>query len=515
MSESQIDRISRREFLAKVTAGGAGALLSLAGPVIEKAYGAGPCPGHLTDIQHFVLLMQENRSFDHYFGTLSGTNGFNTSSPLFQQAGWNPKTQSLDPSGVTLPFRLDTTRGPLLNGECLNDPNHEWIGMHDSWNNGAMNNWLPAQVSSLSAANVAVIMGYYTRQDIPIHYMLADTFTICDNYHCSVLGPTIPNRLYWVSASLGFDGTQGGPQLVTPDLPPIHQFSWTTMAENLSAAGVSWKLYETKNLGPIVDAVAGYGEIMADFKQSANPRSDLARYGLAPTYPADFIADVAADKLPQVSWLVPGFLASEHPSFPVASGAVAIVDALRILLSNPAVWEKAALIVSYDENGGFFDHVLPPTAPPGTPGEFITVSDINSVTGSGGIRGPIGLGFRVPCLVISPYSRGPLMVHDTFDHTSQLRLLETRFGVPVPNLTPWRRSVTGDMTSTFNFSVPPNSSKPNLDHPFLAALPKLSQCIPSVVTGYLGKGRPYRVPYPQTMPTQETAPTRGIPSGVC
>ncbi|BBZ39501.1 phospholipase C [Mycobacterium conspicuum] len=515
MTDSQFDGVSRREFLARAAAGGAGALLSLAGPVIEKAYGAGPCSGHLSDIEHFVFLMQENRSFDHYFGTLSGTNGFNTASPLFQQAGWNPKTQTLDPSGVTLPYRFDTTRGPLLNGECVNDPNHDWGPMHTSWNNGAMNNWLPSQASSLPAANVAAIMGYYTRQDIPVHYLLADTFTICDNYHCSVLGPTIPNRLYWVSAALGFDGTQGGPQLTTPYIPPIHQFSWTTMAEHLSAAGVSWKLYETKRFGPVVDTVVGYGEIFANFKQAANPASDLARYGLAPKYPADFIADVAAGKLPHVSWLVPGFLASEHPSLPPSSGAVAIVDALRILLSNPAVWEKTALIISYDENGGFFDHVVPPTAPAGTPGEYITVPDINSVPGSAGIRGPIGLGFRVPCLVISPYSRGPLMAHDTFDHTSQLRLLETRFGVPVPNLTPWRRSVTGDMTSTFNFSVPPNSSKPNLDQPFLRALPKLSQCVTSIVPAYLGDGRPYRVPYPQTMPTQETTPVRGIPSGAC
>ncbi|EUA06114.1 phosphoesterase family protein [Mycobacterium kansasii 732] len=105
-------------------------------------------------------------------------------------------------------------------------------------------------------------------------------------------------------------------------------------------------------------------------------------------------------------------------------------------MSNPALWEKTALIVSYDECGTFFDHVVPPTAPAGTPGEWIPNSvDINKVDGSGGIRGPIGLGYRVPCLAISPYSRGGLMVHDTFDHTSQLRLLETRFGVPVPNLT--------------------------------------------------------------------------------
>jgi phospholipase C len=179
------------------------------------------------------------------------------------------------------------------------------------------------------------------------------------------------------------------------------------------------------------------------------------------------------------------------------------------------VWEKTALIVSYDENGGFFDHVTPPTAPAGTPGEYITVSDINSVPGSGGIRGPIGLGFRVPCLVISPYSRGGLMAHDTFDHTSQLRLLETRFGVPVPNLTPWRRSVTGDMTSTFNFASSPDPSLPKLDHPSLETVAKIPQCVPNVALGTVNLGIPYRVPYPQAMPSQETTPTRGTPSGRC
>jgi len=195
------------------------------------------------------------------------------------------------------------------------------------------------------------------------------------------------------------------------------------------------------------------------------------------------------------------------------------VDTIRILLSNPAVWEKTALIIMYDENGSFFDHVVPPTAPAGTPGEWIPNSiDINKVSGSGGFRGPLGLGYRVPCFVISPYSRGGVVAHETFDHTSQLRLLETRFGVPVPNLTAWRRSVSGDMTSAFNFAVPPNPSRPNLDHPRLAAYPKLPQCVPNVALGSLGdaaRGIPYRVPYPQMMPTQETAPARGTPSGPC
>ncbi|MCV7076269.1 phospholipase C [Mycobacterium szulgai] len=516
MSRSPIDGFSRREFLAKATAGSAGALLSLAGPVIEKAYGAGPCAGHLSDIEHIVLFMQENRSFDHYFGTLSSTNGFGTPSPSYAQKGWNPMTQALDPAGITLPYRLDTTRGPILDGECLNDPDHGWVAMHQSWNGGANDQWLPAQTTVDAGAHTPTVMGYYTRRDIPVHFLLADAFTLCDQYFCSVMGPTLPNRLYWLSGTLDPDGSNGGPQLESPYTSPSQRFSWRIMPQNLSEAGVSWKVYrnKTKALGPLASELS-FGNFIEYFTQTADPRSELARLGLGPQYPQNFFADVKANRLPQVSWVVPNVLQSEHPAFPVAAGAVALVMVLKILLSNPAVWEKTALIVSYDENGGFFDHVVPPTAPPGTPGEYVTVADINAVAGSGGIRGPIGLGFRVPCFVISPYSRGPLMVHDTFDHTSQLKLLEKRFGVPVPNLTPWRRSVVGDMTSAFNFAVPPNPAPPALNNPVVGELSKLPQCIPNVVLGADHYGIPYRVPYPQTMPAQETAPMRGIPSGMC
>jgi phospholipase C len=517
VGSNPVDGMSRREFFAKLGAAtSTGALMSLAGPVIEKAYGAGPCSGDLTDIEHFVLLMQENRSFDHYFGTLSGTEGFNTASPAFQQKGWNPRTQALDPNGVTIPYRFDTTR-VLLDGECVNDPGHDWITMHGAWNNGHNDGWLAAQAKeSPLVGNVPVTMGYYTRQDLPIHYLLADTFTICDQYHCSLLGGTTPNRLYWMSATIDPDGQHGGPQLVEPNIQPVQQFTWTTMPDNLSAAGVSWKVYQNKLLGALNNTVIGYNGLVNNFKQAGNTRSDLARRGIAPTYPWEFAADVRNNTLPKVSWVLPGFLYSEHPAFPVAAGAVGIVDVLRILLSNPAVWEKTALIVTYDENGGFFDHVTPPTPPPGTQGEFVTVPDINAVPGSGGIRGPIGLGFRVPTFVISPYSRGPLKCSTVLDHTSQLKLLRTRFGVPVPNLTPWRDMTVGDMTTAFNFAVPPNSSRPNLEHPRLAALPKLPQCVPNAVLGSTIKTSiPYRVPYPQTMPGQEAAPARGTPSGIC
>jgi phospholipase C len=515
MSKRHPGGISRREFLAKAaTAGGTGALLSLAGPVIEKAYGAGPCSGHLNDIEHFVFFMQENRSFDHYFGTLSGTNGFNAASPLFQQKGWNPQTRALDPSGVTLPYRFDTTRGPLHDGECLNDPDHSWVALHSSWNGGANDNWLPAQAQTRSVAHTPTVMGYYTRQDLPVQYLLADAFTICDRYFCSVLGPTLPNRLYWLSATIDPDGQYGGPELESPFVDPIRKFSWRTMPQNLSDAGISWKVYRNKTFGPVSSSLT-FGNFVEYFRDTTGRTSDFRRYGLTPSYPGNFVADVLADKLPQVSWVVPNVLESEHPATLPAAGALAVVNMIKFLMLNPAVWEKTALIVSYDENGGFFDHVTPPTAPAGTPGEYITVSDINSVPGSGGIRGPIGLGFRVPCLVISPYSRGGLMAHDTFDHTSQLRLLETRFGVPVPNLTPWRRSITGDMTSTFNFASPPDPSLPKLDHPSLETVAKIPQCVPNVALGTVNLGIPYRVPYPQAMPSQETTPARGTPSGRC
>jgi len=519
---SKFRSIPRREFLAKLSGAGAAAfLMDWAGPVIEKAYGAGPCQGHLSDIEHIVLLMQENRSFDHYFGTLSGTRGFGDLTPpvVFSQPGWNPQTQSLDPAGNTVPFRLDTTRGPFLNGECVNDPEHQWIAMHNSWNGGANNGWLPAQAVTRSVADTPATIGYYTRKDIPIHYMLADTFTICDGYHCSVLSGTLPNRLYWLSANIDPAGTNGGPVLVEPGFAPAANYSWRIMPQNLEEAGVSWKVYQDKSTGPLINSPFSDNGLVQSFMQAQDPRSNLARFGIAPAYPRDFAADVKANRLPAVSWLIPPFLESEHPAFPVNVGAIAIVKALKILLSNPAVWEKSALIISYDENGGFFDHVVPPTAPPGTPGEYVTVPDINAVAGSGGIRGPIGLGIRVPCLVMSPYTRGPLMVHDTFDHTSQLKLIRARFGVPVPNITPWRDSVVGDMTTAFNFAVPPNPSAPKLDNPLLGALPKLPQCVPNALLGNIANSYhspfPYRVPYPQSMPGQETAPARGIPSGPC
>jgi phospholipase C len=432
--------MSRRDFLALLSAaGGLAALETIAAPIIERAYAADPAgTGSLGDIEHFVFLMQENRSFDHYFGTMSSVRGFGDRTGNFKQYGFNPATGKADPGAYVSPFHLDTTK-PLSNdGECITDPIHDWGPQHQAWNGGRMDQWVKVHVANDGEGAGPATMGYYTQQDIPVHWALADAFTICDHYFCSVLGPTDPNRLYWISATIDPEGANGGPLLYTPSTIPTNQYSWKTYPEALQDAGVSWKVYADKTFGSVSDAVLS--GMLQSFKNFQDKNSDLYKRGIAPSFPQDLQTDVANNTLPSVSWIVPNLLTCEHPALPPAFGAQGILQVLDILTSNPAVWEKTALIISYDENGGFFDHVAPPTAPAGTPGEYISTSLATTPTDEDGIYGPIGLGFRVPGIVVSPYSRGGLLASEVFDHTSQLRLVETRFGVEVPHLTAWRRS---------------------------------------------------------------------------
>jgi phospholipase C len=252
---------------------------------------------------------------------------------------------------------------------------------------------------------------------------------------------------------------------------------------------------------------------MRQFKNYVrDPDSRLAERALRTSFPDDFASDVANGTLPAVSWLIPSLLTCEHPAMPPAEGAVGILHVLEILTSNPGLWEKTALIVSYDENGGFFDHVPPPVPPPGTPGEYIT-APLGGVAKSAGIAGPIGLGFRVPCLVISPYSRGGLVASDVFDHTSQLKFLQRRFGVDVPNLSAWRRETTGDLTSAFDFARPADATLPSLPDPHPAGIRALVEGNVNLLLGTLSHGEPYPVP-PNSMPEQERLPPRGRPSGL-
>ena len=191
------------------------------------------------------------------------------------------------------------------------------------------------------------------------------------------------------------------------------------------------------------------------FRQYQDASTQLHSSAFSSTFPGDFARDVARGSLPAVSWIVAPVAPqdmSEHPPAPPARGEYFTHQVLATLASNPSVWAKTVLFLSYDENDGFFDHVSPPTPPAGTPAS--TSPSTHCRPRRVGIRGPIGLGMRVPLLVLSPFARGGHVYSEVADHTSQLRFLEARFGVPVPNLSVWRRQATSDLTGSLDSSAP-------------------------------------------------------------
>jgi phospholipase C len=480
--------LTRREVLLAGAAGGAAALAW--DPLVKMALAASPRWGQLSEIEHVIILIQENRSFDHYFGTLPGVDGFagRGARRTFAQRGY-PAPGYRD---RLLPFHLETDGAP----QCFPDITHQWVPQHESWNAGAMDKFVEVHLAFDGPAAGPATMGYYERTDIPFYHALADAFTICDGYHCSVFGPTDPNRLYSMSATIDPDGTNGGPLLETLVGQRSNfegKFTWTTMPEQLSAAGVSWKVYTGAGLGVFDNVLTYFHAYQTD--------SELAERAFQPMYPCDFSEDLRNDELPQVCWINTSLSETEHPGYSTAAaGEYTVEKLLRRLLHHPRIWQKTALFLTWDENGGFFDHVAPPVAPEGTPGEYLTVPD---VTGdSGGITGPIGLGFRVPLLIVSPFSSGGFRASDVFDHTSLLRFLETRFGAEVPNLSQWRREATGDLTSAFNFKQP-NPADPEL--PELELRPRELQ------DGGCGTSGPVNVP-PNSVPRQEHGHLRR-PSG--
>ncbi|MER6561299.1 alkaline phosphatase family protein [Streptomyces sp. NPDC001027] len=422
--------LTRRRLLGSAAGAlGAAAALSLLPPSVQKAVAAGaPRRGSLADIEHVVLLMQENRSFDHYFGTLSGVRGFADPEALTLGTGRSVFHQPDDenPRGYLLPFHLDTRTS---SAQAIPSTSHSWSVQHDAWNAGRMDRWLPAHRKA-DGANGPYVMGYYTREDIPFQFALAETFTVCDHYFSSVLGPTWPNRLMWMTGSIDPEALHGGP--VTRNSAPT-PFSWTTYAERLQEAGVSWKVYQQED-----DYGCNVLEQFAAFR-NALPGAELYERGVRPQPEGAFEDDARNDRLPTVSWIMPPGHQSEHPDYLPAAGAAFVASKIEAIAADPQVWAKTAFILNYDENDGLFDHVPPPTPPAGTPGEFV-----------GGL--PIGGGFRVPAIIVSPWTVGGWVAGETFDHTSTLRLLERLTGVLEPNISDWRRSAFGDLTSAFRFA---------------------------------------------------------------
>ncbi|WP_335978038.1 alkaline phosphatase family protein [Streptomyces sp. CA2R106] len=421
--------LTRRRLLGSAAgAVGGAAALSLLPPSVQKAVAAGPPrSGSLRDIEHVVMLMQENRSFDHYFGTLSGVRGFSDPDAKKLSTGrsvfYQPDTEN--PDGYTLPFHLDTKS---TSAQAIPSTSHAYTVQHQAWNGGAMDKWLPAHRAA-DGANGPYVMGYYTREDIPFQFALAETFTICDNYYCSMMGPTWPNRLYWMTGTVDPGGTKGGP--VISNLAPT-PYRWTTYAERLQAAGVDWKVYqETDNYGT---------NMLSQFQrfQDAQPGDPLYERAMVYQPEGTFEDDARNDRLPAVSWILPTSYQSEHPDYLPAAGADFVASKIEAIASNPKVWAKTAFILNYDENDGLFDHVVPPTAKAGTADEYIDGQ-------------PIGAGFRVPAIIVSPWTVGGWVASEAFDHTSSLRFLEKFTGVQEPNISQWRRRTFGDLTSAFRF----------------------------------------------------------------
>jgi phospholipase C len=517
-------RVSRRSLLkgglALGAAGAAGAagLSAPAGASIERALAIGaPTLPTLSDIRHVVFLMQENRSFDHYFGTLSGVRGFSDPKvlmnkingsrvPVWDQYGYQPGV-GVDPSGYLQPFSLEQQL-PKENGDCTNDISHDWGPQHQSWDGGRMDAFVQAHLAADGATNFVTTMGYFTRSELSFYYALADAFTICDAYHCSVLGPTDPNRVMALSGTIDPSGENGGPVLVTQVQGRPQQYgtlTWTTMPEQLLDAGVTWKVYND----PTGLALLSPLPYFKAYTEETTRGLQLQQQAIAPNYPADFVADVAAGTLPQVSWIHGPVTQCEHPATAPQWGENLVQDVLDTLTSNPEVWAHTLFVLHYDENGGFFDHVPPPVPPAGSTGEYLTMNPLPA--DASGVAGPVGLGFRVPCMLMSPFTAGGYTATGVFDHTSTLFLLETIFGVPVPNVSSWRRSTVGDLTSALALGRPAQPIPPVLPDASLAVPVVDEEVVVNALTGTFDEGFAYSPPTVNAMPTQETTPPRPAP----
>jgi len=505
----------RREFL-KVLSTAAAAAAFPASIARALSIPANSRTGTINDVEHVVFMMQENRSFDHYFGTLRGVRGFGDPRAVKLPTGKSVFHQPdpSNPDGFVLPFRPPASNLGLA---FLEDTPHDWNGTHAAWNGGAYDQWVPNKGTTS--------MAHLTRQDIPYHYALADAFTVCDAYHCSLLGPTDPNRYHMWTGWVGNDGGGLGPVIDNAEAG----YGWSTYPERLQTAGISWKIYQ--DIGDGLDAPdfwgwtgnapyrGNYGDnsLLYFFQyqnaQAGSPLADGAKTGTnilkSGTLFDLFRNDVLNNQLPQVSWIVAPEAYTEHGNWPANFGAWYVSQMLDALTANPEVWSKTVFFYMFDENDGFFDHMVPPTPPPSRAGGISTVGTTNELfTGSPSYpaskytSGPYGLGVRVPMIVISPWSKGGWVNSEVFDHTSLIRFIERRFGVTEPNITAWRRAITGDLTSTFNFASPNDK---------VVTLPSTAAYQPPNQNRY--PDYVPTVPANQALPEQEpgTRPARALP----
>ncbi|HUZ25347.1 MAG TPA: phospholipase C, phosphocholine-specific [Streptosporangiaceae bacterium] len=496
---------------AAVAASVTPAAAALADPAVRRGR-----HGDIRDIKHVVILTQENRSFDHYFGSLRGVRGFADRSTVTLPGGYSVWQQPTTPpgqpvTGTQYPWRLSSGAfsgaqppSPEIGAQNYGGTDHSWESQHGAWYGGLMNAWYYAKGGPTT-------LGFLNREDIPYHYALADAYTIGDAYHCSVLSATGPNRTYLWSGTINAD-QQHGSFVAYSGGDELGRFlSWPSYPETLQAAGVTWKVYQgSDNYG---DNGAEYFATFAKYDpgQGGTPAPGVVWYdnGVATVpepYPAeagngDNLAlaiknDVLAGALPQISWVVTNQQYSEHPDGAPHDGAYYVSQVLQALNADPDVFNSTLVIIDFDENDGQFDHVPPPVPAPGTTDEFYLEASLAPRPL------PVGLGFRVPLLLISPWTRGGWVTSEVCDHTSVVQFLEKwteALGKPAicPNISAWRRSVCGDLIGAFDFG-----------HPVFGMpdLPDPGQPI--------GEPRSYHpVPASNVMPVQEpgTKPARPVP----
>lgn len=404
------------------------------------AYGKGALPaetqgasypnGAAIPIDHVLVVMMENRSFDHYFQKLPE---YGQPDVDVAPAGFS----SPDPNGVPVPIYHESNY-------CIVDTNHEWKGSHEQVNDGAMDGFVRTNHGwgtlppggSEALRDGARAMGYFDATDLPFYYFLANEFSIADRFFCSLQGPTFPNRSYLYAGS-SF-GVTGG------DLPPGDA---TTVFDYLEARQVDWKVYKSPNGAP------GFATF---FTQYLKYQADHVRLT------ADFLADAAAGTLPSFAFIDPGLGVvsgdwdndDEHPPADPQVGQRFVGTIVDALVKSPA-WPRTALFITYDEHGGLYDHVEPPPA--------CKPDDLEPVLAAGDPAEHFDeLGMRVPLIVVSPYAKQHHVSHETYDLTSILRFIEARFVMPALTgrdanaLAPW------DM---FDFDHPPHLTPPALAVP--------------------------------------------------
>lgn len=481
-----MSKLNRRKFIQmSATAGIATALWE---PLLQKAIAvdAHNATRSIKDVEHIVILMQENRSFDHYFGAMKGVRGFGDRFPIPLESGERAFHQS-DGKRIIPPYRAD---GKKTNAALISGTPHNFPDTQAAWNQGKYGFW-PLFKTSNS-------MAYYTREEIPFQYAMAEYFTICDAYHCSIATGTDPNRIiFWSGSNFNPEKRAAGINCTDEDSEPVNlrcwikgrlpepgytyqgnALTWPTIPDVLQEAGISWKIYQDPN-----DNWTGamHGCLAFESFRNAKPGSPIYENGMRHWSLEDLTNDVKNKTLPQVSWILPSQTNSEHPGAPSSPYRASNFthQVLSAITSNSEVWSKTVFFLTFDENDGLFDHLPAPAVPSynidGTLAGKSTLpldgmyfhNDKDNLedpqkervyidkrdTISGNIR-PWGMGPRVPMYILSPWSKGGWVDSAVADHTSVGQFIEKRFGVTIPAISPWHRAVSSDLTSAFDFETP-------------------------------------------------------------